>query len=329
MRPLPGDGDETPHTVSTRVRASVGLLVSVVLVGLLLRYVRPADVLDALARADLPLLLAATGLHGVQLLLRVQRFAGLVGEVGVASRAAFDSAFLGWLSNLTLPAKAGELTRPFAYRSWSEATMPCIVASMVVERTLDLILLGALFGGALMLGLPPDVPHWVATAAWVMTTFGVLMVVVLAVLLRGVDPAREDVLGRFRRGLSALGALPSSMAALGLSVGIWGSEVAGVWLTLVALGVTPPGALAASSVLVVATTLAVAAPAAPGGLGVEQWVTVIVLSAWAVTYADAVAVSLLVLFEAVVWIAPLGLIALWRRSIRGERESVDGLELAE
>lgn len=307
----------------------MGLLVSVVLVGLLLRYVRPTDIARALRGASLPLLLAATGLHGVQLLLRVQRFAGLVGEPGVASRAAFDSVFIGWLSNLTLPAKAGELARPLAYRAWSGATLPRIVGSMVVERALDLILLGVLFAAALALGLPAGLPSWVAAAAWVTTGFGFVTVVAFAVLVRGVDPARDDMLGRFRGGLSSLGGVRPLLSALGWSAAIWGFEVAGVWLTLAALGVSPAGALAASMVLVVATTLAVAAPAAPGGLGVEQWVTVLVLAPWGVGHADGVAVSLLVLFEAVVWIAPVGLVALGRRSLLGDGGSVDGSRVAE
>jgi len=285
--------------LSARARGVLGLVVSVVLVGLLLRFVRPAEVLSALRGADVALLVAAVLVHGLMLLLRVQRFAGLIGEPGWASRAAFDSVFVGWLFNLTLPAKAGELARPLTYRAWSGSGLPAVVAAMVVERGLDLLVLGVLFVGALLLGLPPALPAWVATAAWVGVALG-------AVVLVGVGVLRRSSLG-------GVGVLSMAMSTSSL---IWALEVVGVWLTLLALGVSVDGAWAASAVLVVASTLAVAAPAAPGGLGVEQWVTVLVLAAWGASEADAVAASLLVLFEAVVWIAPVGLLVLGRRSLR-------------
>ena len=52
--------------------------------------------------------------------------------------------------------------------------------------------------------------------------------------------------------------------------------------------------------------------------------TVLVLAPFAVDKADAVAVSLLVLFQAVVWIAPLGLLALARRAAT----DVDGVPVS-
>lgn len=293
----------------------VGVLVSVALVWLLLRYVRPASVIEALRNASLPILACAVLVHGVQLLLRVQRFAGLVGESGLASRAAFDSVFVGWLSNLALPAKAGELARPLAYRSWTGMDLPAIVAAVVVERALDLVLLGALFTGALALGLPESLPGWVSPTAWIATGLAAAGLVVGAVLLRTVEPEREGLLGRFRAGLLSLGGVRSFLPALAWSTLIWFLEVVGVVLTLRAVGAEPDAIVTASAVVVVATTLAVAAPAAPGGLGVEQWVTVLVLAPFAVEHAAAVAVSLLVLFEAVIWIAPVGLLALTGRSM--------------
>ncbi len=313
---MPREGHEgRTETLSRRVRAAVGILVSTVLVWLLLRYVRPASVIEALGNASLPVLVGAVLVHGVQLLLRVQRFAGLVGESGLASRAAFDSVFVGWLSNLALPAKAGELARPLAYRSWSGTDLSVTVAAMVVERALDLVLLGALFMGALALGLPESLPAWVSLAVWAASGLAVAGLVAGVVFLHTVEPGRGGVLGPFRVGLLSLGGVRPLLLALAGSTLIWSLEVVGVVLTLQAVGAEPDPIVAASAVVVVATTLAVAAPAAPGGLGVEQWVTALVLAPFAVEHAAAVAVSLLLLFEAVVWITPVGLLALGSRSV--------------
>lgn len=297
-------------------RAWVGGLISVVLLGLLAWYVEPARILAAVADAHLGLLAAAVAVHCLHLLLRVQRFAGLVGEEGLASRASFDAVFVGWLANLTLPAKAGEFARPVLYGRWSERPVAAAVGAMVVERALDLLGLGVLFAGALLLGLPASLPSWVQTAAW--TAAGLAGVVLLLLGLLGRFGDDHGLIGGFREGLVAVGGLRPLLAGGAWTLGIWGLEVLGALLTLRAVGSSPEGLLAACAVLVVATTLAVAAPAGPAGLGVEQWVSVLVLAAWGVSEAQAVAASFLLLLAAVVWIAPAGGLALLRQGTPGD-----------
>ncbi len=298
------------------LRAALGVVVSAVLMWLLVRQVDPGGIAGAMAGVDPALLVAATVCHGAMLLLRIQRFAWLVGERGLASRAAFDSVFLGWLSNLALPAKAGELARPMAYARWSEAPLAKVVGALAAERMLDLLSLGVLFGGAVGLGLPVGLPEWVRTVAWLAgggALFGLLGLIVVA---GAVDPTRADLIGRFRTGLDGLRGR-ALVRSLGGSGAIWALETLCVVLTLRAVGLHVSGEVAASAVLVVATTLAVVPTAAPAGLGVEQWVAVLVLGAWAVGDAPAVAVSLLGLFQAVAWIGPVGVVVLVRRGARG------------
>ena len=285
--------------MSARVRAVLGIAISVVLLGLLLQFVSVADVIAAVRSCDPVLLFAAVLVHGLMLLARLQRFSTLAGEPRI-SRAACEAVFVGWLANLTLPAKAGELARPAVYARRSEMSFVGAAAAVIVERLLDLVSLAALFATAVLAGLPPDTPAWIEIAAKISGGLALAGLVGLGVL------ARLGAFPMFREGLSALEGTRLPVVLL-LSVLVWALEVLAAWLCIDAVGALPEGAWAASAVLVVATTLAVAAPAGPAGLGVEQWVALGVLAVWGIEGSAAVAISFVMLFAAAAFIVPIGL----------------------
>ena len=291
--------------MSERARALIGIAVSVVLL-VLLQWVVPLDELIAtVLSANGGLVVALVAVHAVMLLARVQRFALLVDEEGLASRHAFDAVFIGWFANLTLPAKAGELARPVVYARGSGMPLAGAVAAVIVERLIDLCCLAALFYWVIVFGVPEGLPPWIGLAAPIAGGVAVLGLVVLGVL------ARQGAFPAFRQGLQAVGG-PRLLVTIGWSAIIWALEVLGAWLAIAAVGPLPPGAWDAAAVLIVATPLAVAAPAGPGGLGVEQWVTLLVLAAWGIAGVPAVSISVLMFFAAAVLIVPIGLASIAR-----------------
>jgi uncharacterized membrane protein YbhN (UPF0104 family) len=70
----------------------------------------------------------------------------------------------------------------------------------------------------------------------------------------------------------------------------WALLVAVAWLLLLALGL--PGGIGAGAMVVVATTVALALPSAPAGLGVFEGVIVLVLATVGVAKADALSYAL-------------------------------------
>ena len=305
--------------MSERGRTVVGLVVSIVLLGLLFRVVPVDELVATVLSASGLLVIALVLVHGVMLLARVQRFALLVDEPGLASRHAFDAVFIGWLANLTLPAKAGELARPAVYARGSGMPLAGAVAAVIVERLIDLCCLAALFYWVVTFGVPEGLPPWIGVAAPVAGGIAVLGLIILGVL------ARQGAFPSLRQGLRAVGG-PRFMTAVGWSAVIWALEVLGAWLAIAAIGPLPPGAWAASAVVIVATTLAVAAPAGPGGLGVEQWVTLLVLAAWGIGNVPAVSISVLMFFAAAVLIVPIGVASIARtaKNPPGPSAAVEG-----
>jgi uncharacterized membrane protein YbhN (UPF0104 family) len=301
--------------VTAGKRMTIGAILSVVLVALLFTLVDVGAVGKTLANADPRPLAAALALHMVILLLRVHRWL-VIAEEGrpptrELRRLGFDAVFLGWFANFTLPAKAGDLARPAIYARGTGRPFSGLFAAIAIERVLDLLFLGFAFWLAIAVFPTPDLPGWVrlaATAAGV----GALVAFVGLWLLRRWGANFTGIAARFREGLRLFDHPRVMLEASAWTAMIWVLEAIAVSFLIAACG-APPTASAAV-VVVVGITLAVAAPSAPGQVGVSQWVTLLVLAPYSVDAEVAVAVSLLDTATVLFWVLPFGFLAMLRRS---------------
>ncbi len=303
--------------MSDRTRLIVGSIVSVVLLALLAYFVDLRAVGRTLLDARPGPLVAALALHLFILLLRVHRWLVIAEEGRKPDRErlllGLDAVFLGWFANFSLPAKAGDLARPLVHARGSGRPFSAMLAGMVVERVLDLAFLGVAFWLAIAVLPTPRLPEWVQ---WASTAAGIGAAVGFLALggVRRWGAALPGIAGRFREGL-ALFDRPSVVARAGAWTGVvWALEAVAAYLLIVACG----GAATASAAVavVVAITLAVAAPSAPGQLGVSQWVVLLVLAPYGIEADVAVAVSVLDTATVLFWVVPFGLVALARRTGR-------------
>jgi uncharacterized protein (TIRG00374 family) len=115
----------------------------------------------------------------------------------------------------------------------------------------------------------------------------------------------------FRTGLAVLKQPGIAAIALAWTIAIWTLEMAAVWLCLWSFGC--PVHWTGAALQVVIASFAIAPPSAPGGLGIHQWVTVVVLAPYGVGASQAAAASLVLTIAVVVWVVPLGLHGLWRQ----------------
>lgn len=320
-----------PPSVAARLLAGAAL--SAALLALLLHHAEPGRVLSALRGADPPCVVAILAAHLGSLVLRVVRWRTLLRAsgglpAGRSHRAlAFDAAFFGWLCNLVLPARLGELARPAMYSRNAAVPFGRVLATSVVERTADLAVLSLGMWLALLVlpvpsGLPAGLRSW-ARIAGVGTPLVIAALVMLA--RRGASEAPvgrlHGLLDRFREGLACLLDLRAGLHVLGWTVAVWSLEVLCVWLTFVAFGLEP--SLAAATCHVVAVTLSIAVVTVPAGLGVEQAVTIAIFGAWGIASSDALAMSFVLSFAAIAWVLPFGLVAMWRHGGGHPREGED------
>ncbi len=304
-------------------RIALGAAVSVGLLALLLAKA-DLDQLGAQLKQASPWgVIAVLAVHYASLLVRVLRWKLLLAAADCEAPPnapkwlVLDSVFFGWLTNLVVPARVGELARPAMYARGSGKPFPSVLATSFVERAADLaiIALGAWFALA-VLPVPDSIPDELRTGARVAGLAGAAGLLVMVALARprtGDAPTGRllTFVATFREGLSPARDPRAAGQILGTTIVIWALEAACVQLALAAFGFELSWSLAICHV--VAVTLSIAVVTVPAGLGVEQGVTVAVVAPWGIGLSDALAFSLVLSFAAIACIVPGGLIALVRQ----------------
>ncbi len=314
-------------------RFALGLLVSAVLLVLLFVKVEPAAIANAFAEAAPLGVAAAVLLHLLILSMKAARWGVVLGAVphpppepGPARRwLTFDALFFGYFGNYVLPAKLGEIGRAVLYGKRSGVPVSSVLATIVVERLLDAVMLISIFYlSILFLPLPPDLPDWVPLSARLVGSCALIGLAGVWLGMRWLPDTLQwrgplpglvhkvfGLLLAFREGLSVLREPRRAAKATAWTLSIWLLECVAFWVLLHAFGLDTlmTGAVAQ----VTASSFAIAAPSAPGGLGIHQWVTVLVLAPFGVPESTATAASLVVTFSVILWVVPLGLLGLWRQ----------------
>jgi glycosyltransferase 2 family protein len=276
--------------MTVRVRTALIVLLTVGLLAFFLRNADLAGVWVEVRRADARLVSLAAGLTFGTYLLRAWRWQYLLRPLGKARFGpALRATIIGFAASFLLPARAGEIIRPYLLARREGLSATATFATIVLERLLDLVTVLLLFGALLLFfdpGLAVADPRTFAAvrvgaaAAGLAALAGLAVLAVLAGhperLERGAGrlarwlPARiaavlASLVGRFAEGMGALRRPAELARALAISVPLWLSIAAGIWLTARAFHITFPftGSFLVMSLLVVG--VAVPTPGAIGG----------------------------------------------------------------
>jgi uncharacterized protein (TIRG00374 family) len=259
----------------------LGVVLSVVAVGLLLWRVRFHDLGTALGSADAFWFVPSVVLFFVMFGLRAWRWSFLLG--GTRFWATWHANMIGYFFNSTLPLRLGEIARAYVISKNDRVTMPRALSAVLVERLLDLgtvILLFALF--AARIPMRPSFTR-TATVASVAMALGVVCAVLFVVKGESLErklkgrfaagsPRAEALLGKLgqiRDGLRQIGGARRIAEALALTALVWGATIV---LAAVCLRAFLPedGLLERAGLVVVMANLGGALPSAPAGLGIVQ-----------------------------------------------------------
>ncbi len=253
-----------------------------------LRGVDWREVSESFAHADYRYV-PAMALLGIYILyVRSQRWRLLLARAAgrdVPMREIFSANAIGFMANMLLPLRAGEIARPVLLSARSTVPLPTVLATVVMERILDLLVLVCF---AMWMVWSSEVPSQVLSAAW---SAGVLMLLVTggltAVHLQrsrllpivdrawGILPARlaERIMAvehRFLDDLAAIGGGAVLLQALAWSFYIWLLIAVGFALGFRVTGLDVPF-VGTGIIVTTLVALAVAAPAAPGFVGSFQF----------------------------------------------------------
>ena len=300
-------------------RALIGLLVSAIFIWLLVRYsgINWSDSWRYVRSADIPLLLLSAFTATLIFAIRVPRWRIILPErkgYRLPFKSLFEACIIGQMMTNVVPGRAGELARPYVLSRKESVPFSTGVASVVVDRVFDGIVVLLLL---LVAMLDPTFPTGATVNGRSVADFAMLGTVGLIVGMTGLftlvlfpnafikaaraiarlsipkleEPA-AGFLERFAAGLTILRDPRRFLLAFMWTLIHWLVCASSYWIAYRAIGVEAPfmSTIFIQSLIV----LAVAIPQAPGFIGVFEGMAVIGLSiygvpkeialAWAIAY---------------------------------------------
>jgi len=236
---------------------------------------------------------------------------------------------VGLMAVVVLPARLGELVRPYALRSKVDVPYMPVLGTILVERLLDITVILAILGAVV---LEPQSPPWLVRSG-----YGAL--VALGLLLGGITILHYqtdrvlrlvhwvasrisvrlgDLMVRAIRnlegGLHIISSPWSLLLALAMSALVWGLSASAIYTLFRFQGLELP-AIAAFTVLVI-TVAGISLPTAPGMIGNFHYASVLALSLYSVPKEAAFAFSMVYYLSGIGLIILLGLFSLPYVNIR-------------
>jgi uncharacterized protein (TIRG00374 family) len=298
---------------------------------------------DALALANWLGFLVVCVLTIVAFWLRALRWRYFIQDPrSVSGAQLFSATMIGFMANNVLPFRLGEFVRPWALARSTKLSNGMLLATVVVERVIDMLTLLAIFGVALMLhpiAESSEAGRLVQIGARIMIGLSAALVILivaaernrgLALGLLHLAPAAARprlgmLLGRFLEGFSlfrdplrltkvfAMSFVNFLMFAVTLTITGWSMHIDLPWYS--------------GLVMLVVTAIGIMVPAAPGYVGTLNFACKVGLALFGVGVAAASAYSWFYFLSQWLPITAVGLYYLHReglslRSLGRAREDV-------
>jgi uncharacterized protein (TIRG00374 family) len=311
----------------------LGVVITVVCLGLAVYGVNVADLQNALAGANYALIVPALLLWLVGYIVRALRWRAILAGSPVGSLTElFGVLMVGFATNNLLPARLGEFARAYLLRRRTGLRKTFVLASIFLERIFDGLALVAVIVVVSALVELPNSARNLEFGATVL--FGGVAVAVAIVLYRSDFVARLVALatrplparigtfanaafGSFVHGLSSM-RRPKVVASTSLlSAVVWAIEWAAYMFVVSAfnLGLSPLQLAAACAFLLVVVNLGIMLPAAPGYVGTFQFFAVSALAVWDVSRESALAVAIVAHLTQYVLVTAIGLLFFGREHV--------------
>jgi len=294
----------------------LGVLVSIAAVAWLLAAYDFGEMGPALRRAQYAWLVPVPLLLLADYALRALRWRLLFrGAARAGIRAVFGALMIGYLFNSLLPARGGEFVKIYLLGSLQGLTKSGVLATVLVEKTADLLIAMALLS---LLPLYFPLPKWLTPAAYsvgamTLAAAGAILYLKLAGAatfaavfraLKFVPPALlqriEESSGRFLAGLSGLFSPANALQFAALSAVIWFMELAVMFVIARAFGIP----LGASELLFVMLMIlfGTMVPSSPGYIGTFEFFGVSALALLGI--GGGPALSFVIVLHALVLLVP-------------------------
>ncbi|MCX7982576.1 MAG: flippase-like domain-containing protein [Syntrophales bacterium] len=301
----------------------LGLIISAVLVYLSFRGIDKRALLQALKGIDYLFIFLSVIILLLMQLVRSVRWGFLIAPLQkVPQSTLFAITSVGFLAIVAIPARIGELARPYLITKKTSIPMSSALATIFMERILDSTVVLLISAFALLL---TPLPSWLVNSGLVVLTitFFAILIILLLYTKRELIFSRlyhrtshlskgwEGVIHTFRRfieGFKVIDDYRRLILAVILSLFFWMIDAFSIYLFFYAFHLELP--FIAAIVLMLILLVGIIIPTAPGFIGNWHFACVLGLSLFGVPKATALSFAIVYHFVSMVVIVGLGLIFL-------------------
>jgi hypothetical protein len=315
---------------SRSLRIAFSLVLSAVCLWLAVRGVDWNETLTALAEAKYLMIVPITAVGIYVLYVRAQRWRFFLRRLGrPGMRTLVAATNIGFMSNMVLPLRAGEVIRPVLASRRERLPLSGVLATVFLERLFDMFSVLLLLGLAMIL-LPVSsrVRDWgvTVTAGSLVVAVGLALVGwqqqralgllrrTLQVLPAALRQPLDNFASGFLRALSVLDSPAAFVRASAISLYIW--ALIGVTNALGLLAFDLPVPLVAGAIAITPiVSLAVSVPSAPGFIGAYQLGCILALAIFGVNESRAIAYSIVMNLTTFIACVGAGTYSLWSEGL--------------
>jgi uncharacterized protein (TIRG00374 family) len=288
-------------------RTIIGVVISLIFLYFAIRNVEWGIVLSDLKDIDLFYLVLTIACLFVSIFFRALLWKNLLRfQKNISWLHAFEAIIIGYMGNNILPFRMGELIRAYAMSKKEGLSKSLSLASIVLERILDVLSLLIFF---MALFLSVRLADWLLMSGLVIFFFLIFMVALvyfagsdawkfsslLTRLIRyfpsAISQHAERITQSFIQGLALIKTGAQVVEVIFLSLMTWTVWAWGIYFCLKAFHLELP--LTAPLLLVVVINMGVMIPSSPGFIGVFQYLCVVSLAFFSVPKETALAFSVL------------------------------------
>lgn len=303
----------------------VGLVLGFILVYLSLRGIDFRQVSDGFSQVRIDYVLFFLLIVFFVQALRSFRWGLMLSPLGRVSQISlFSVTSVGFLAIVSLPARLGELARPYLITKKSRIKMTAALGTIFVERVCDSIAILAIFAGVLF--FVPFLPPWLVRSALLVSllTFIFLALMISMLMKREVAmnilaplihrlPERfagkiEGLLHQLIDGFKIFSDVRLLLQVLLLSLFIWMVNAAAIYALFHAFALNLP--FTAATVLMIILLIGIAIPTAPGFIGNWHYACILGLTLFNIPKSEALTFAIIYHFLSIGIVIILGIIFL-------------------
>jgi len=302
----------------------LGILISIVLVYLSVRGINLQDVFRDLKNIQLSYVIFFILLVILMQCLRSYRWGVILQPMEKIDQfILFSVTSVGFLAIASIPARIGELARPYLISKRSSIKMSSALGTILVERVLDSFTVLAI---AVIVLFLTDLPPWMIKSSIIFFLLALVMFCFIVFLILRRDAALklinrilsklpgkfahkiDEVIHHFIDGFQIITNIKFLLYLFFLSTFVWLVDVLAIYMLLKAFGFTLP--VMASFVVMIILIVGIAIPTAPGYIGNWHFACVLALSFFGLAKVEALSFAVVYHFLSMLIVVVLGIVFL-------------------